>query len=65
LGLKLCAAQVEDQSFFYIEECIDPRVAMEKSSTTVITVVTGVVNAKQLELEFMDLIGVDAWRWRA
>lgn len=56
---------MEDQSFFYIEECIDPRVAMEKSSTTVITVVTGVVNAKQLELEFMDLIGVDAWRWRA
>jgi hypothetical protein len=32
----LCAAQVEDQSFFYIDECIDPRVAQEKASTTVI-----------------------------
>lgn len=32
-GLELCAAQVEDQSFFYIEECIGPPFAMEKAST--------------------------------
>jgi hypothetical protein len=25
--IELCSAQVEDQSFFFIEECIDPRVA--------------------------------------
>ena len=65
MGLELCAAQVEDQSFFFIDECIDPRVATENASTTVISVKSGSVNAKQIELEFMNLIGADAWRWRA
>lgn len=31
----------------------------------VITVVSGTVTAKHIELEFMDLIGTDTWRWRA
>ena len=65
VGPELCAAQVEDESFFYIDECIDARVAKEKSSTTVITVIRGAVNAKQIELEFMNLIGADAWRRHA
>lgn len=56
---------MEDQSFFYIEECIDPRASLEKSSTAVISVVSGSVNAKQVELEFMNLIGINSWRWRA
>jgi hypothetical protein len=59
----LCATQVEDQSFFYIEECIDPRIAREKASTAVITVLSGAVNAKMIEVEFMNLIGTDSWRW--
>jgi hypothetical protein len=65
MGPELCAAQVEDQSFFYIEECIDQRVAQEKASIMVITVVSGTVTAKHIELEFMDLIETDTWRWRA
>lgn len=65
VGLELCAAQVEDQSFFFIDECIDPNVAKEKVSTTVITVMKGFVNAKQIETEFMNLIGVDGWKWYA
>jgi hypothetical protein len=64
-GPKLCATQVEEQSFFYIEECIDPRVALEKASTAIITVISGSINAKQIEYEFLNLIGGDAWRWRA
>lgn len=36
--------------FFYTDECIDPRVAKEKASTVVISVVTGAVNPKQIEL---------------
>lgn len=28
-GPELCATQVEDQSFMFIEECIDPRVTKE------------------------------------
>lgn len=39
--------------------------AKEKASTVVITVVSGSVNAKLIELEFMDLIGADTWKWRA
>lgn len=31
-GPKLCASQVEDQIFFYIEEDIDPRMVREKES---------------------------------
>jgi hypothetical protein len=53
-------AQVEDQSFFYIEECIDPRVAKERACTIVIYVVSGSVNPKHLELKFMNLIDADA-----
>jgi hypothetical protein len=64
-GPKLCATQVEEQSFFLIEECIDPRVAIEKASIAVIKVIEGNANAKQIEFEFMNLIGADTWRWRA
>jgi len=53
---------VEEHSFFYVEECIDPRVALEKGSTAVITVTSGTANAKNIEFEFMNLIGADAWR---
>lgn len=56
---------MEDQSFFYIEECIDPRVAHEKSSTAVISVVSGSVNPSLIEMEFSNLIGTDAWKWIA
>jgi hypothetical protein len=44
-GLELCATQVEDQSFMYIDECIDPRVTKEKASTTMIIVTSGSANA--------------------
>lgn len=64
-GPELCATQVEGQIFFHIDECIDPRVSKEKSSTAVITVLSGDTNAKLIELEFMNLIGADAWRWHA
>jgi hypothetical protein len=64
-GFELCATQVEDQSFFYIEECIDPHIAREKANTAVITVLSGAVNAKMIEVEFMNLIGTDSWRWIA
>lgn len=37
-GPKLCAAQVEDQSFFFIKECIDPRLAKEKENICVISI---------------------------
>jgi hypothetical protein len=40
-------------------------VAHEKASTVVIKVVEGNANAKQIEFEFMNLIGADTWRWRA
>ena len=64
-GPKLCATQVEDQSFFFIDEYIDSRVAREKACTVVMTVVTGSVNAKQIEHKFMNLIGATSWRWIA
>lgn len=54
---ELCATQVEDQSFFFIEEDIDSRVAKEKDCTAIITVVDGVVSNKQIEQEFMFMLG--------
>ena len=64
-GLELCAAQVEDQSFFYIEEKVDNRMIKEKSSTAIITVIQGNVGEKQIELEFMNMLGKNLWRWFA
>ncbi|PWZ08767.1 hypothetical protein Zm00014a_022650 [Zea mays] len=64
-GPELCAAQVEDQSFFYIEEKVDNRMIKEKSSTAIITVIQGNVGEKQIELEFMNMLGKNLWRWFA
>jgi hypothetical protein len=65
LGPELCAAQVEDQSFFFIEENIDPKVAREKESTAFISIVEGSASSKQIELEFSNLLGTDTWKWKA
>lgn len=65
LGPELCATQVEDQSFFFIDELVDPRVAREKDSTTIISVMSGQPTSKQIEQEFMGLVGTSTWRWNA
>lgn len=49
----------------FIDECIDTSVAREKASTTVISVIHGMVNAKQIEQEFMNLVGAYGWKWHA
>jgi len=48
-GPELRAAQVEDQSFFFIEECIDPRISKEKENIAVISILEGHATAKQIE----------------
>jgi hypothetical protein len=63
LGLELCVAQVEDQSFFYIEETIDNRMIGERSSTAMISMVQGSVDEKQIEQEFVNLLWKNVWRW--
>lgn len=62
-GPELCAAQVEGQGFFHIDEIIDPKVAREKASTAVISIISGSVSAKDIEHMFMNLLGSDAWCW--
>ncbi|CAO2150011.1 unnamed protein product [Urochloa humidicola] len=64
-GPELCAAQVPDQSFFFIEEQIDHRALKEKSSTAIITVTNGEINARQIEQEFRNILSPDLWRWNA
>lgn len=56
-GSELCATQVEDQSFFFIEECIDPRIAREKESTAIIYILRGNANGKHIEQVFMTIHG--------
>ncbi|WVZ65047.1 hypothetical protein U9M48_014470, partial [Paspalum notatum var. saurae] len=65
LGPELCASQVEDQSFFFIEENIDTRVAKNKSNFAVITVVSGNVTCKSVQDEFENALGRDKWKWSA
>jgi len=48
-GLELCATQVKEQSFFFIEECIDPRISKEKECTGVIHIIQGHATGKQVE----------------
>jgi hypothetical protein len=64
-GPELCAAQVEGHSFFHIDEVIDPKIAREKASTIVISVVKGRATTQEIEHLFMNLLGADAWRWTA
>lgn len=64
-GPELCAEQVEDQSFFFIEESKDPKATMEKASTAIITVLDGVTDAKQIENEFKNTLSSKTWRWSA
>lgn len=64
MGPKLCAAQVEDQSFFYIDECIDPRVSKEEC-IGVINVLQGKATSKQIEQQFMMYMGSSSWKWNA
>jgi len=53
----LCAAQVEYQSFFFIEECIDPTMAREKENIGVISILEGHATAKQIKQQFMCMAG--------
>ena len=62
---ELCAAQVEDRSFFFIEELIDPRVSREKESIAVISIVQGHATGKQIEQQFMHVAGSSTWKWNA
>lgn len=62
---ELCATQVEDQSFLFIEENIDPRVAKEKESFAIITIVKGEATCKQIEQAFTNLMGSETWKWKA
>ena len=64
-GPELCAAQVTRQSFFHIEENIDPKSTKEKASIAVITVVRGELSAKMIENEFKRLVGSAQWKWSA
>ena len=52
-------------AFFFIEECIDPRVAREKENIAVIHAVQGRATAKQIEQQFMYLAGSSTWKWNA
>ncbi|CAN6296870.1 unnamed protein product [Urochloa humidicola] len=64
-GPELCAAQVPDQSFFFIEEQIDPKVLKERSSIAIITIANGEIIARQIEQEFKNILSPDYWRWNA
>jgi hypothetical protein len=64
-GPEHCAALVEDQSFFFIEECTDPRVSREKESIVVISIVQGHATRKQVEQELMHVVGSNSWKWNA
>uniref|UniRef100_A0A0A9H1J6 Uncharacterized protein n=1 Tax=Arundo donax TaxID=35708 RepID=A0A0A9H1J6_ARUDO len=62
-GPEFCAVQVEDQSFVFIDECIYAKTYREMASTAVISVVSGVASAKNIEQEFRDILGSEIWRW--
>uniref|UniRef100_K4AIT4 DUF4283 domain-containing protein n=1 Tax=Setaria italica TaxID=4555 RepID=K4AIT4_SETIT len=53
------------KSYFFVEENIDSKTAREKASTTVITVISGELTAKQLEMEFRNIISGNLWKWTA
>jgi len=64
-GPELCATQVTRQSFFYIDENIDPKASKDKASTAIIIVVRGELSAKMIENEFQRLVSSAQWKWSA
>ena len=64
-GPELCASQVPDQSFFFIDEHVDHKLMKEKASTAIVSVINGVMTAKQIEGEFNRIVGADVWKWKA
>jgi len=64
-GPEFCAVQVPKQSFFYIEENIDPKNTKEKASTALINVVRGELSGKMIENEFKRLVSSTHWKWSA
>jgi len=65
VGPELCAAQVPNLSFFFIDENIDTKTSKEKACFAVITVVKGELSAKQIEAEFKSIVSNGQWKWSA
>ncbi|TVU05124.1 hypothetical protein EJB05_48275, partial [Eragrostis curvula] len=61
----MCATQVEGQAFFCIPDCPSDVNLKERSTTALVTVMSGFVTARELEVEFKELLGSNAWRWTA
>jgi hypothetical protein len=59
---SLCATQVDGQAFFLIPDRPSQIQSKERTTTAIITVLKGEVNAKQLEDEFTRLLS-RTWRW--
>jgi hypothetical protein len=60
----LCAAQMNGQAFFCIPDRPSEVHARERSTTAIVTIVKGVVTARQVEEEFAR-IHPKTWRWIA
>lgn len=58
-----CAAQVEGQGFFYIPDRPFESTLKERSSTAVVTVLSGKVDPRRIENEFRSILGPNVWRW--
>ncbi|TVU30204.1 hypothetical protein EJB05_21814, partial [Eragrostis curvula] len=57
LVAPLCATQVERQSFFSIPDCPSDINLKERSTTAIVTVISGQVDARQIENEFRSILG--------
>jgi hypothetical protein len=60
----ICAAQIERQAFFCILDRPSEVQVRERATTAVVTVLKGVVIARQVEEEFSRILP-NTWRWTA
>jgi hypothetical protein len=60
----LCAGQIEGHAFFYISNRPSETNARERANTGVVTVLKGVVIARQVEEEFARIMP-RVWKWTA
>jgi len=61
----VCCSDPESEFVFHIDEHIDQKTSRDRSSTAIITVVRGELTAKQIELEFHNIICHEYWKWSA
>lgn len=64
-GLNYVQLRYVTRAFFNMDEHIDAKASKEKSSTTILTVISGELTSKKIEMELRNIVSSGIWKWNA